>query len=127
MTVTRRARSALLLQQRVTALRRMLPGARSGDVRAVHQARVATRRLREALPLVDAGKPGRRLEHVARVLTNVLGTVRELDVALQMLDELERTNAVPVSAVAALRNAVAEERTALQREVAKEIDGLDME
>ncbi len=126
MTVPRRAPSALLLQQRVAALRRMLPGARSGDVRAVHQARVATRRLREALPLVGAGKPGRRLERVARDLTGVLGPVRELDVALQMLHELARTGAPP-AAVACLRGAIAEERRALQRETTKRIDQYDMD
>jgi len=127
MATSRRAPASLLLQQRVAALRRMLPGARSGDVRAVHQARVATRRLREALPLVAAGKPGRRLERVARNLTGVLGTVRELDVVLQMLDELARTNSVPGGAVTTLREAVADERRILQRDAAREIDDTDME
>lgn len=127
MTIVRRARSALLLQQRVTALRRMLPGAHSGDVRAVHQARVATRRLRETLPLVAAGKAGRRLERAARSLTGVLGTVRELDVALLMLEELAGSNDVPASAIATLRTAVADERRVLQRDVAKQIDDIDME
>lgn len=127
MTASRRAPSALLLQQRVTALRRKLPGARSGDVRAVHQARVATRRLREALPLVRAGKPGRRLERVARDLTGVLGTVRELDVALEMLDGLTRTTGVSSAAVTCLHRAMAHERLALQRESAKRIDEYDVD
>src|SRR5918993_3701833 len=99
----RSASSALLLRQRVSALRRMLPGARSGDAKAVHQARVATRRLREAMPLLDAGKPGRQIDRLARDLTGVLGTVRELDVALLMLAELERTDGIPSSAVECLR------------------------
>ena len=127
MTMPRRSRSTLLLQQRVTAIRRMLPGARDGDVRAVHQARVATRRLREALPLISAGKSGRRLERAARSLTGVLGTVRELDVALQMLQELTRSNGAPASAIAALRTAMSNERLILQRDAAKQIDGIDME
>jgi CHAD domain-containing protein len=105
----------------------MLPGARTGDVRAVHQARVATRRLREALPLVPAGKPGRRLERVARKLTSLLGTVRELDVALQMLDELAQTSGVPAGAVSTLREAVADERRILQRDAAQQIDETDMD
>ena len=127
MTTPRRSRSTLLLQQRVTAIRRMLPGAREGDVRAIHQARVATRRLREALPLISAGKAGRRLERVARSLTGVLGTVRELDVALQMLQELTRSNGAPASAIAALRSAISNERLILQRDAAKQIDAIDME
>jgi len=127
MTASRRAPSALLLQQRVTALRRKLPGARSGDVRAVHQARVATRRLREALPLVRAGKPGRRLERVARDLTGVLGTVRELDVALEMLDGLGRNSGVSRAAVTCLHRAIASERHSLQHESAKRIDEYDVD
>ena len=127
MAISRRARSTLLLQQRVAALRRMLPGARSGDVRAVHQARVATRRLREALPLIEAGKAGRRLGRAARSLTGVLGPVRELDVALQMLDELARSTGGPASAIATLRTAVSEERSVRHREVTKQIDEIDME
>src|SRR3954464_2740810 len=127
MPVTRRAPSAMLLQQRLAALRRTLPGARRGDVGAIHQARVATRRLREALPLVAAGKAGRRLERVARELTGVLGTVRELDVAVEMLDGLPRKNGVPSAAVACLRRAINEERRALQRETTKRIDEYDMD
>jgi CHAD domain-containing protein len=126
MPLPRSAPSALLLQ-RVSALRRMLPGARNGDVKAVHQARVATRRLREAMPLVEAGKPGREIERVARDLTSVLGTVRELDVALLMLAELEKMDGVPASAVTCLRRAVADERRALHKETAKHIDQCDME
>jgi CHAD domain-containing protein len=127
MPLTRSAPSELLLRQRVAALRRMLPGARSGDAKAVHQARVATRRLREAMPLVEAGKPGREIERVARDLTCVLGTVRELDVALLMLAELEGTDGVPSAAVTCLRRAVGDERRALHKETAKRIDQCDMD
>jgi len=115
------------LRQRIAALRRMLPGARSGDVNAVHQARVATRRLREAMPLVEAGKPGRKIERIARDLTAVLGPVRELDVALLMLAELEGTDGVSAAAVTCLRSAVGDERRALHKETAKRIDQCDMD
>jgi CHAD domain-containing protein len=115
------------LRQRVAALRRMLPAARTGDVRGLHQARVATRRLREAMPLLEAGKHGRRIERVAKQLTGVLGGVRELDVALLMLEELERSDDVPMSAVSCLRRAVGEERRVLHKETAKRIDQYDME
>ena len=127
MPVPRSASSALLLRQRVLALRRMLPGARTGDVHAVHQARVATRRLREAMPLLEAGKPGRKMERVARDLTGVLGPVRELDVALLMLSDLEGTDGVPAAAVACLRRAVSEERRALHKETARRIGEYDLE
>ena len=41
----------LVVRQRVSTLAKALPGAAQGDPVAVHQARVATRRLREALAL----------------------------------------------------------------------------
>jgi CHAD domain-containing protein len=127
MAVPRRAASALLLQQRVAVLRRMLRGARGGDVRAVHQARVATRRVREVLPLLPAGKPGRRLERAARELTGVLGTVRELDVALQMLDQLARGEGIPAAAVECLHRALGAERRVLHREAAERIAEYDLD
>ena len=61
---------------------------KKGDPLLVHQARVATRRLREALPLVASGPRGRKLERRVRRLTRALGPVRELDVALEMLETL---------------------------------------
>ena len=75
---------------------RSLPAARAGEVSAIHQARVATRRLREALPLVARGAPGRKLARAVRRLTRALGPVRELDVALLTLGELARARAVPM-------------------------------
>ena len=50
--------SELLLRQRLGALTRTLVGARAGDVNAIHQARVATRRLREAVGLVPSRSKG---------------------------------------------------------------------
>ena len=43
----------VLIRQRLRALYRALPAASEGEVDAIHQARVATRRLREALPLLS--------------------------------------------------------------------------
>jgi len=56
----------------------------SGDGTGVHQARVASRRLRETLPLAAAVITPRVARHAARLLrrlTTTLGAVRELDVA----------------------------------------------
>ena len=49
-----RAALLLLLNQRLTTLVDAMPAAQAGDMRSVHQARVATRRLREALPVLRA-------------------------------------------------------------------------
>jgi CHAD domain-containing protein len=119
--------SELLIRQRLTAVTRGLPGARNGDVNSLHQARVATRRLREALPLVASGSRGRKLEKTVRRLTRALGPVRELDVALLTLDEVERLDDVPRAAIAKLRHVVGEERRLLHAEMCRQLGKIDLE
>ena len=77
------------LGRRRSALAKHLPKALTGDSHAVHQARVASRRLRETLPIVGAGLDGakaakgaKKIRRRMRRLTRVLGPVRELEVAL---------------------------------------------
>lgn len=86
------ANLAAVLTMRHDALRRNVGGARRGTVEGVHQARVATRRLREAVPVAAVGLSGvrkRRLQRELRTMTRALGGVRECDVALGMLTELD--------------------------------------
>jgi CHAD domain-containing protein len=111
--------SELIIRQRLAALSRTLPGARKGDVQAVHQARVATRRIREALPLVARGRAGKSLRKSVRKLTRVLGPVRELDVALLNLDQLRTSGELSEAAIGCLRQLVAEERQRLGSEMVK--------
>jgi triphosphatase len=79
-------------------LRRLLsndPGCRLGrDPEAVHDMRVATRRLRAALHAFEAGVPGRLRSKIGRDLKwlgRALGRVRDLDVLLQNLDDCAAT------------------------------------
>ena len=115
-------RSELLIRQRLGALSRSLPAARTGDVSASHQARVATRRLREALPLVARGSAGRKLARAVRRLTRALGPVRELDVALLTLEELARAQDVPRSGVQSLQQVIRQERARMHRDMGRTID-----
>jgi CHAD domain-containing protein len=115
-------RSELLIRQRLGALSRFLPSARAGDVTAVHQARVATRRLREALPLVARGSSGRKSAKAVRRLTRGLGSVRELDVALLTLDEVAAGRDVPRAGVQALQHVIRQERARLHRDMIRSID-----
>ena len=85
------ALSVALLRQRLVSLLKFMPAAQAGDETSVHQARVASRRLREAIPVLATGLKGSRAGKASRKvrrLTRALGTVRELDVTLQLLDEL---------------------------------------
>ncbi len=78
------------VRRRADTFARWLARARSGDERGIHQARVATRRLREAMPLLVAAGAC-EAPHVLRDLrrlTRALGPVRELDVARGILQDL---------------------------------------
>lgn len=116
-----------LIRQRVTALGRALPAAKAGDVTSLHQARVATRRLRAALPILGSGAKAGKLTRSVRRLTRALGPLRELDVELLILDELEKSAEVPQSAIDSLRASIVEERERLQADVQERIDDFDVD
>ena len=85
--------------------------AAKGDVRALHRTRVASRRLRELIPLLQlehdlARKLGRRL----RKVTRRLGSVRELDVLLLLIDELRVSRREYSQALGRLAVTVSKER-----------------
>ena len=101
------------LERRVRALLRHLQPTTEGAVEPLHQCRVATRRLRELLPLCDAELDVRiaaRARKRVRRLGMALGAVRELDVALGLVDELERAGRTTPAAAGRLRQRVCEER-----------------
>lgn len=102
-----------LLQRRALALRRHLSAAVAGKDTGVHQARVASRRLREALPVLTEGLHGTKkskAQRKIRRLTQALGTVRELDVTLHLIDELGERPGIPRPALSDVRAQVIEER-----------------
>jgi CHAD domain-containing protein len=110
----------LLMNQRLATLIDAMPAAQAGDVRSVHQARVASRRLREALPVLRASVHQHRLGRVRRQvrrMTRALGPVRELDVALTHLDELANREIVSARALAYVRQEIARERLERRREL----------
>jgi CHAD domain-containing protein len=109
----KREPSIELLRRRINRVLRFLPMATHGDPEAVHDARVATRRLREALPVIAPGKKGRALLRSARRITRALGPVRELDVALTTLVEFGTSTGVRPASIALVRTAIAEERQGL--------------
>jgi CHAD domain-containing protein len=110
----------------MNALTRSLPGARQGDPQLLHQARVATRRLREALSLVTHGSRGRKLERTVHRLTRALGPVRELDVALETLEALTASDDAPRGAIAKLRQLVRQERQRLHGEMCSRVARVDL-
>jgi len=115
-----------LWERRLTALKKHLPAALGGDVRAVHQARVASRRLREVLPVIGLSIPPqqlRRARRAARRVTRALGPVRELDVSLGLLGELAKAQPSHLRAVLATRARLDDEREARRRLMLRELSG----
>lgn len=118
-----------LLARRAAALKRHLPGALDLDVRDVHQARVASRRLREAVPVLTSGVKGtksRKARGKIRRLTKALGTVRELDVTLQVLDELAAHETLPRPALEAVRGRVVAERDSRRAVMLKRLEQVNL-
>jgi len=117
-----------LLERRARALRRHLAAAVAGKESGVHQARVASRRLREALPVLTAGlahtKGGKARRKVAR-LTAALGEVRELDVTLLVIDELSERANVPATALSEVRAQVIEAREERRQVMLKRLEHVD--
>lgn len=69
---------------------RHLPNGLAGDEEAIHQMRIAGRRLRVALPLVARRPDGGRVKRalgVLRQLTRTAGASRDLDVGLELYKE----------------------------------------
>jgi CHAD domain-containing protein len=80
--------SPLLREMR--ALFRQLPKALAGEEEAVHQMRVAGRRLRIALTLLPRKPKGRRVRSALRVLHELIraaGASRDLDVIVDLFEE----------------------------------------
>lgn len=119
--------SEMLIRQQLRTLTRALPAAQKGDAERLHEARVATRRLRERLPLVLPSSSGRKLVRKVRRLSRVLGPVRELDVALQTLDELNQPGDVPSAALVKLRQLLRQERLRLYADMSSQVEQIDVD
>jgi CHAD domain-containing protein len=86
----------------------MLQALREGDLLAMHRTRVASRRLREILPVLEldssvAARLGRRLKSV----TVELGSVRELGVLVNLVAELQDSGQFDSKTLRMIGNAIA--------------------
>ena len=102
-----------LLFKRLEQFTQVLHALGEGDVRALHRTRVASRRLREILPVLQL-KPeiserlGRRLKKV----TVQLGVVRELDVLAELVAELQNAGTFDPQVLRRVAAAIDDERIA---------------
>ncbi len=119
-----------LLARRSQALKRHLREAVAGDGVGVHQARVASRRLREAVPVLATGLKNtgaKKARKKIRRVTKALGCVRELDVTISLLDELARKEAVPRIALEHVRAYVVHEQERRRATMLKRLEKVNVE
>jgi CHAD domain-containing protein len=116
-----------LLKRRLDRLTRALPGLEAGDIHALHQARVASRRLRELVPVVqlDHGA-SKKLARRLRKLTARLGTVRELDVLMLGIDEMHGDVPAHSGALARIGVAVSKDRDRARGRLSKLVPADDV-
>jgi CHAD domain-containing protein len=118
------------LTRRVRALERDLPAALDNDIEALHRARVASRRLREILPVLalgdDSGRraPVRKLRRRLRRLTFALGGVRELDVALGILEHLRRDHPDLGDVLSSAKASMDAERRECRSEMERQVESV---
>lgn len=118
------------LAANIEALLAELRGVRDGDADAIHDARVATRRIREALPIASAAVQNvdfKPLETTATEAGRALGRARDIDVALELVMELERRAPQVTRSASALRGDLLLEQATARRRLVKKIDTLPIE
>lgn len=111
-----------LIARRVDELVAEMPGVRDGDVESIHRARVATRRLRELLPLAGDGDALDDAERAARETGRRLGRVRDLDVMADLLARYEEAVPSAVVAAALARRTIRTQRRDAARSLVKALD-----
>lgn len=107
----------------------LLPALRDGDATAIHDARVATRRMRAALPIVSSALPSDAWDAAGRVLMRAgraLGKARDVDVALDVLDDVERRSPATAAAAGALRAMLRPRQLARRRKLITRLERLDL-
>lgn len=115
-SMARRPTTDRLLAPRTAALAAAVTSALAGDPGGVHQARVASRRLREVLPVV--GGPAAlvmRARRAVRDVTRALGPVRELDVSLLVYATVAASSPLSPAADTALRRLIVGRRATAMR------------
>jgi CHAD domain-containing protein len=112
-SVTTVHRPSSSFARRVDAFSRAARRIDDGDVEAVHQARVASRRLREVIPTLGLkGDIVQKLSRRLKRVTKHLGAVRELDVLTLTIAELDRDSRYSSAAVTQLMASVQHDRVA---------------
>lgn len=130
-----RETAVALVEKPMSEIERCLDAVRQGgDVEALHDLRVATRRLRAVISVIAPAFPGkdlRRFEKVISDMTDHLGEARDTDVFIEFLDEeIDKTEAIrefEAVGMKAFRDHLKERRRAQQDELEKALGQVHLE
>lgn len=117
-------------QYHAAELLRLLPDVRDGQTEAIHQARVVTRKLRAAIPFLEAAgvlDEASALPAALKKAGRALGAARDLDVAIELLNAIETRSPSTAAAAATLRAHLMPERAHRRRQLIKQLESLDLE
>jgi CHAD domain-containing protein len=123
------AKPADLLHSQIARFQRELPGLLNGEEQAIHDARVATRRIRAVIPLVDGWpRQGDRddLRATFKALGRKLGRARDVDVRLTLLAGLEECVPAAAPSVAVISTAERARRVKRTKAVIRALDRLGL-
>ena len=124
------ARPPFVIRRPVAALRQQWPLAVADDVEGIHQTRVASRRLREWVPVLAPDPIPREpaaLRRRLRDVTRMLGPSRELDVAGMSLAAIAKRAPERAAAVALVKAHVERERARAGRVRRQQSGTVDIE
>jgi len=119
-----------LLRGQVRTLESHLAAVRDGDPDGVHQARVATRRIRELLPLMSLRRDAETADALVKEFRSVgrsFGAVRDADVQAALLRSLEAHIPSAVPTLVLLRQHLERRRLDLMREIIKELERIEID
>ena len=117
-----------LFRNQIHTLRDNLPGVLDGIEASIHDARIATRRIRELLPLLGDPKRRKPIEDLGsrfKRLGRSLGRVRDADVRVTLLASLETRMPHAAPALVVLRQQREQERLTLLRKLVKRLERLE--
>ena len=118
----------VLFRTQIHTLRDAVPGVLDGTAGSIHDARIATRRVRELLPLLGDVRGRRSIDDLHSRFTHLgrsLGRVRDADVRIALLASLESRIPHAAPALVVLRQQRDEERLRLMRKLIKRLERLD--
>ena len=106
-----------------------LPSVRDGDADAIHDARVAARRVRAVLPVLVGRQPAEAWRDLGRAIKKMgraLGEARDVDVSLDLLRDVEARSPMTAPAAASMRARLLPEQTRSRRALIKRLERVDV-